>query len=95
MWLRERALTEDLGDIQLAHLERFINATEDPPVRKRFRAVAVVCASLIENELPDAPTDAHPEYEVVVISVPELHAIYTAVYQAALHSADMEAVGGV
>lgn len=82
-WLRERALTEDLGDLTLAHLERFINATEHPEAKKHFRAVAVVCAGLLEAELADAPTVVNPEYTVVVIAVPNLHATYTSVFAAA------------
>jgi hypothetical protein len=88
VWLRERALTEDLGDIQLVHLERFINAAEFPPAQKRFRAVAVVCAGLIDNELVAAPAEQHTDYEVVVISIPELRVIYSAVFEAALQSVE-------
>ncbi len=39
VWLRERALLEPLGDVQIQHLERFINATDHPPAMKRFRAL--------------------------------------------------------
>lgn len=83
VWLRERALTEDLGDVQLAHLERFINATEYPEAKRSFRAVAVVCAGLVEAELADAPRDANPDYTVVVIAVPDLYATYTSVFATA------------
>lgn len=83
VWLRERALLEPLGDVQLAHLERFINATDHPEAKKRFRAVAVVCASLLDGELVDAPADAHPDYTVVVIAVRELQQTYTSVFAAA------------
>lgn len=83
VWLRERALTEDLGDIKLEHLDRFINATEHPEAQKRFRAVAVVSADLLEAELADAPVEAPTEYTVVVISVPELQTTYTSVFATA------------
>lgn len=86
VWLRERALTEDLGDLQLVHLQRFINATDYPPAQRRFRAVAVVCAGLVDAELTAAPTEANSEYTVVVISVPDLHEIYTSVFTAALQA---------
>jgi hypothetical protein len=86
VWLRERALLEDLGDVQLAHLVRFIEAAEHPPARKRFRAVAVVCANLVAGELPDAPTQIPSHYDVVVISVPELHKTYESIFQAAHRS---------
>jgi hypothetical protein len=83
VWLRDRALTEDLGDIQLTHLKRFINANDYPPAKKRFSAVAVICATLAQEEMMSAPTEVHPDYSVVVITVPELRTIYTASFAAA------------
>jgi hypothetical protein len=80
VWLRERAITEDLGDLKLAHLERFTNATAFPPATKRFFATAIICESLLQAELVNAPIQANSEYEVVVISIPELHRIYSGVY---------------
>ena len=82
VWLRERATTENLGDITIPHLNRFINATDFPPAQKRFRAVAVICASLVDEELPKAPAAASPDYTVVIISVPRLKETYTAMYNA-------------
>jgi len=87
VWLRERALLADLGDIDLARLERFIRATDYPPAKKRFRAVAVVCESLLARELADAPTTPPSDYTVIVISVPELHKIYSSVFEAVRLSA--------
>lgn len=83
VWLKERALLEPLGDVQVAHLDRFIKATDHPPATKRFRAVAVVCQTLVDEELKSAPTNATPEYTVVVISVPDLKNTYSAVFDAA------------
>jgi hypothetical protein len=83
VWLRERALTEDLGDLKIEHLNRFIEAIDHPPAQKRFRAVAVVTADLLEGEIADAPAAAPGDYTVVVISVPELKATYTSVFEAA------------
>jgi hypothetical protein len=40
VWLRDRATTQDLGDLTIAHLNRFINATEYPEAQRRFSAVA-------------------------------------------------------
>jgi hypothetical protein len=82
-WLKERALTENLGEVQLAHLNRFINATDHPAAIKRFRAVAVISENLVNAELPNAPMQASPEYELVVVAVPNLHAVYNAVFEAA------------
>lgn len=83
VWLRERALLEPLGDVQIAHLDRFINATDHPQATKRFRAVAVVCQSLVGEELQSAPDTASQEYTVVVIAVPDLKKTYSAVFDAA------------
>jgi hypothetical protein len=57
VWLRDRAMGKSLGDVQIAQLNRFINAIEYPAAIKRFRAVAVVCSSLIEGELDKAPVE--------------------------------------
>lgn len=86
VWLKERALGEPpgtLGDVQIAHLERFINATDHPEAKKQFRAVAVVCKSLVDDELKHAPKETLPEYTVVVIAVPDLKETYSAVFAAA------------
>lgn len=82
VWLKDRAISENLGEVQLAHLNRFINATDHPAATKRFRAVAVICGNLVNAELSNAPQQPSPEYELVVIAVPNLHAVYNAVFQA-------------
>ncbi|HEY5779102.1 MAG TPA: Hachiman antiphage defense system protein HamA [Chthoniobacterales bacterium] len=81
-WLKERALAEPLGVVQLAHLNRFINTTDNPPATKRFRAVAVISSNLLDAELLKVPEQASPEYTLVVVAVPNLHAVYNAVYNA-------------
>lgn len=86
VWLRERALTTDLGDVDVHMLNRFINAVDNQPVAKRFRAVAVICNGLLNNELVAAPNVSDPEFTLVVIGVPNLHATYTAAYAAAQNS---------
>lgn len=85
-WLRERALGEDLGSTSLAHLERFINATDHPPAQKCFRAVAVVCSSLVEGELGDTPQEPPIDHSVVVVSVPKLKELYERVFDSVLAS---------
>ncbi len=82
VWLRERALMEDLGEVQLVHLKRFINAVDYPPAQKRYFAVAIVCESLLAGELADAPKTSPADYTVVVISVPEFHNVYNLVFEA-------------
>lgn len=83
VWLRERATTEDLGDVNIPLLNRFIEAIDNPPAAKRFRAVAIVCDSLVNAELASAPVQASPDFTLVVISIPNLHAAYNAAFVAA------------
>jgi len=85
-WLKERAIADPLGAVEIGHLNRFINATDHPAAIKRFRAVAVVCSSLLTAELSKAPAQASPDYTLVVVAVPNLHAVYNAVFQAARRS---------
>jgi hypothetical protein len=82
VWLRERALHEDLGTTTLAHLARFIDATDHPPAMKRFHAVAVVCASLLNDEVAVVPDLGTAECTVVVIAVPQLQPVYEALFDA-------------
>jgi hypothetical protein len=82
VWLRERALTDDIGAVSLDQLARFINSTEHPPAQHNFSAVAVVCASLAEAELKNAiPSSA--TCKVVVVVVPFLKDAYTSVFDGA------------
>ena len=83
VWLRERALTEDLGSVTLDHLDRFINEIEHAPVQRHFRAVAVACSSLEGEVLQQAAETTSSECEVVVISVPDLKRRYQCAFQAA------------
>ena len=82
VWLKERALNANLGTTSIAHLERFINATDHPPAQKNFRAVAVVCSSLVESELGDIPEEAPTDQTVVVIAVPNLKQLYEEIFDA-------------
>ncbi|MFH1930933.1 MAG: Hachiman antiphage defense system protein HamA [Pseudomonadota bacterium] len=82
-WLKARAIGESLGAVQISHLDRFINATDYPSAIKRFRAVAVICSNLLDSELVKAPAQALTEYSLFVVAVPNLRAVYTAVFSAA------------
>lgn len=83
VWLRERAMTESLGDIDIPLLNRFIDLVDHHPITKRFRAVAVVCESLLDQELLSAPDSANPDFSLLVIAVPNLKQIYEAAFAAA------------
>lgn len=93
VWLKERALHEDLGSTTVAHLERFTKATDHPEAQKQFRAVAVVCASLVDDELADAPEEEPTDHTVVVIAVPDLKQRYEDVFYA-VHATVAEPGGG-
>lgn len=82
VWLKERAINEDLGTTSIAHLDRFIEATDYPPAQKEFRAVAVICSSLLDDELAAAPEVASGDYTLVVVSVPDLKRRYEALFDA-------------
>jgi hypothetical protein len=83
VWLRERAMTADLGDVDIPMLDRFINAVDHAPAAKHYRAVAVICNALVNRELVAAPAAADPEFTLVVIAVPDLKDTYTAAFAAA------------
>lgn len=93
VWLKERALHEDLRTTTVAHLERFTKAIDHPEAQKQFRAVAVVCADLVDGELADAPDEQPAEYTVVVIAVPNLKRRYEEVFDA-VHATVAEPGGG-
>ena len=83
VWLRERALMQSIVDVEVAQLDRFINATDYPAAKRCFRAVAVVCSNLLAAQLSDAPAEEVDDYTVIVVSVPELKATYESVFNAA------------
>lgn len=82
VWLKERALFDDLGSTTIDHLNRFLNATDYPEARKIFRAVAVVCSTLVDDELTDAPDVPPEDHTVIVIAVPNLKQRYEEVFDA-------------
>ncbi len=81
-WLRDRAMFENLGDMRIEHLDRFLHPSDFPMATRRFQAVAVVCKSLIDAELVTVPNPCPADTAVVVIVVPELHRIYNALFTA-------------
>jgi Cap4 SAVED domain len=81
VWLRERAMGEDLGAVNTEQLNRFINAIDYPPAKKCFYAVAIICSTLLDSELVDAPLKASAEYSLIIITIPDLKTIYTSVFE--------------
>lgn len=86
VWLRERSLDADLGTISIEQLDRFIDAVDHPPAMRTFRAVAVICSSLVEAETQDVHVPPSKECALVVISVSDLKNNYEALYDAVVAS---------
>jgi len=83
VWLRDRAMTESLGQTMIAHLDRFINATDHPSATRHFSAVAVICSNLVDAELIDAPDEESDNYTLVVVAVPDLKDTYESSFASA------------
>jgi hypothetical protein len=82
VWLRERAIGEDLGTVGLDHIERFLKAVDHPPAVRDFRAVAVICSRLLDIEIEEVKPPPEDECTLVIISVPDLKSNYEALYSA-------------
>jgi len=84
VWLKERALSDEKCTTNLKILERFAMATDYPEAQKQFRAIAVVCASLVDAELASMPEEelANADCNIVIIAVPQLKQCYEDVYDA-------------
>jgi hypothetical protein len=83
VWLRQRELRAPLGSVTLEQLDRFINAVDNPPAQKSFRAVVVICATLWDDEQLALPETLTADCQLVVITVPSLREVYTATFAAA------------
>jgi hypothetical protein len=84
VWLKERVIDGTAVDVELAQLNRFIEADTNPPSTRRFRAVAVITADLVDAEMAaDPPGETDGGYDVVIVSVPELKQAYERAYQSA------------
>lgn len=92
VWLRERALITDDADTEVALLDRFIKADAYPPTTKQFAAVAVVCESLLAETRTEIPSNSDSAYSVIILTIPELHAVYNAVFAAAADGADAHGI---
>lgn len=84
VWLRERAITDpdQLGDVDIPLLNRFIDLIDHPPISKRFHAIAVICESLAEHELLAAPDTESADFSLLIILVPNLRQTYESLFNA-------------
>lgn len=85
-WLRDKAISEGVEGVSIEQLERFINATDFPAATKKFNAVAVICSTLVNDELLDVPTDPIVGFNLIVISVANLYNAYMSVFESAKQS---------
>lgn len=88
LWLRDRAIRDGLGDVDLAMLNRFIEADSHPTAARIFRAAAVVTSELLQDELAKIPSPPPGGCAILVFSFPGLKGAYEAAYQEVVRSAD-------
>ena len=83
VWLRERAIADDIGAVTIPQLERFIHATGHPPYNRHFNAIAVICTSLVHGILDGFTPPTLPDNcALIVMDVPDLYHTYSAVFEA-------------
>lgn len=87
-WLRERALDTGLSAVSVKQLDRFRLPIYYPKAHREFQAVAVICASMVADEMTEVEAPPVSERALIVISVADLKANYERVYDAALLSAE-------
>jgi hypothetical protein len=96
VWLRERALLEDLAGAELPMVERFINASDHPPADRQFHAVAVLTKTVEVTELANVPTTLPGETTLRVLVVPDMKSAYEAVFEAAsISTVETDGTAGV
>ena len=85
-WLRDRAIGEDVDDVDLGVLNRFIRTDERPPSTRLFRAVSVIRSDLVQDQLAYVPEVPPEGFSVLVVSFPDLRQVYAAVFESAVES---------
>lgn len=91
LWLQDRAILGDIGSVTLDQINRFLDATDHPPARREFRAVAVICSNLVAAETASITVPDTDECALIVITVPDLKSTYQAVFDAIVATADSTA----
>jgi hypothetical protein len=88
VWLKDKALTDGSDTVTVAQLDRFIQAVDHPAISPDFRAVAVIDATMVADEVAKGTMPNPDECALVVMSVPDLKKHYTALFDAIVASAD-------
>ena len=84
VWLKERYILTEPNSAKIEYLDRFINSQDEQygEYTKHFKAIAVVDASFLDNELSvtiEEPKIGH-NFEIIVISIDELKKAYETTY---------------
>lgn len=88
-WLREQSLDPGIDSVSREQIERFgENMIEYPEVNREFNAVAVICSSLVDDEIVGIDAALDEGTKLIVISIPDLKRNYEAVYDAVLKASD-------
>ena len=89
VWLRERAVTQPAGAIDIEKLNRLIDGIALGPVAKEFRAVAIVDSNFLAGELATIPVEPFTHCSLVVVSLPGLGALYSNAFAASAANAQL------
>ena len=87
-WLKERAVRGDDSGVEMRVLDRFAKAASNDAYQTKYNAVAVVCSSLVDEELANLPAEKPADCEVIVIAIDALKPLYTDTYAAVLSVSD-------
>lgn len=87
-WLKDKALTDGSDLVEIAQLDRFLQAIDHPQASWEFCAVAVIDSDFVRDEIAKGTAPVHGECALIVISVPELKKRYTELFDAIVASAD-------
>jgi hypothetical protein len=88
-WLKDKALTDGSDTVEVAQFERFIAAIDHPEHIRDFRAVAVIDAGFVDDEIAKGTAPEPGECTLVVISVPDLKKRYTELFAEIVASSDL------
>jgi hypothetical protein len=80
-WLRERAIFYEEKEMVL-RLNRFIKADAHPEAAYEYRAVAVISADLVADEISSITKATIGNAVLIVVSVPNMKTTYSAVFDA-------------
>jgi len=90
-WLKEKAIDHE-GVESITFVKRFTDDLLNTEFQKRFRAVAIIDREFLDDELIKAVElpDKNDEFEVVVLGINDLKAVYQNSFQRALVELDNE-----